>query len=106
GGSRIMRTDMSGNLTTIAGTTSGYQDGPVGTARFSLPAGVAIAPNGDVYVADYGNHSIRKISGGMVTTFAGNGSSGCTNGNGGAARFNLPTGLAFGPNGELFVADF
>ncbi len=106
GSNRIMRTDMSGNLLTIAGNGSGYLDGPVATAKFNMPAGLAIAANGDIYVADFGNHAIRKISGGIVSTFAGNGTSGCADGNGTNARFKNPTGLAFDNNGNLIVADY
>src|SRR5204863_158270 len=68
---------------------------------------VAVDTNGNVYVADQVNHTIRKVtSAGVVTTLAGRaGSSGSANG-GAAARFNGPTGVAVDSAGNVYVADF
>ena len=83
-------------------------DGTVGTARFSAPAGIAVDATGNVYVADTGNHTLRKVSpnGTTVTTFAGAaGQPGGADGTGAGARFNGPTGLAIDVSGILYVAD-
>ncbi|HTL81079.1 MAG TPA: hypothetical protein VL651_05220, partial [Bacteroidia bacterium] len=73
GNNKIKKIDAGGNVTTVAGTTIGYQDGPIATAKFNNPTDVKVVPNGDIYVADYGNHCIRLISNGQVSTFAGTG---------------------------------
>ncbi|MFN0126337.1 MAG: SMP-30/gluconolactonase/LRE family protein [Verrucomicrobiales bacterium] len=76
-------------------------------ARFNDPHGVAAAPDGTLYVADTGNHLIRKIMpDGVVTTFAGGaGEPGTANGIGSAARFQGPRGIAVAPSGVIYVAD-
>ncbi|MBK9559847.1 MAG: S-layer homology domain-containing protein [Candidatus Microthrix sp.] len=96
-----------GNVTTLAGSTAGFADGPAATAQFNFPNGVAVAPNGTVYVADRFNHSIRAINPttSHVTTLAGNGTAGFADGTGTTARFNNPTGVAVAPNGTIYVAD-
>src|SRR5262245_23509189 len=73
GNHKIKRIDVvTGSTVTFAGTGSaGTTNGPLLTAKFFNPTEVRVASNGDVYVSDYGNHSIRKITGGMVSTFAG-----------------------------------
>jgi hypothetical protein len=59
-------------VTTVAGDGfSGFNDGPALTARFKTVLDVAVTPDGSIYVADALNHRIRKIAGGMVSTFAG-----------------------------------
>ncbi len=85
----------------------GVADGPGPMARFNGPQGVAADTSGVLYVADGGNHTIRKISPtGVVTTFAGcPGVSGSDDGLGAAARFNHPVGVAVDPSGTLYVAD-
>lgn len=106
----IRKITPTGTVSTLAGTagSSGTSNGTGAAARFSGPAGVAMGPGGVLYVADNGNHSIRKItSTGVVTTFAGsNGFAGSTNGTGSAARFNNPRGVAFDASGNLYVADY
>jgi streptogramin lyase len=95
-------------VTTFAGQagTPGTSDG-TGSARFDTPSGIALAPNGDFYVSDTGNHTIRKITpAGAVTTIAGGaGQSGFTNALRTAARFNSPLGIAAAADGTIFVAD-
>jgi hypothetical protein len=95
-------------VTTLAGVVeeSGSQNGTGSEARFQLPFGCTVDANGDVYVADTENHTIRKITaGGTVTTFAGLAESpGCEDGVGNAARFNLPLALAIGVSGNVLVA--
>jgi streptogramin lyase len=71
------------------------------------PEGIAVDTGGNVYVADTGNHTIRKITPeGIVSTLAGSaGQSGTANGAGDVARFNQPTGVAVDASGNVFVAD-
>jgi streptogramin lyase len=87
---------------------SGSDDGTGSSARFRYPEGVAVGENGNVYVADSDNHTIRRITpAGVVTTFAGTaGSSGpAIEGIGPEARFNSPRGLAVDGLGNVYVAD-
>jgi len=75
--------------------TIGSENGTGSEARFSSPQGIAVDAEGNVYVADQNNHKIRKITKeGVVTTFAGSGSQGATNGTGTAASFRNPGGVA------------
>jgi sugar lactone lactonase YvrE len=93
------------HVSTIAGDGSPVlRDGK--QSGFSDPFGVAIAKDGTIYVADGGeSNRIRKISpDGNVTTLAG-GSEGFADGVGPAASFNTPSALAFGPGGNLYIAD-
>lgn len=95
-------------FTTLAGQASrGSADGTGSAARFCEPYGVAVDAQGNVYVADTQNHTIRRISPtGVVTTFAGlAGEPGATNGTGSAARFNQPQGVAVDAAGTIYVAD-
>jgi DNA-binding beta-propeller fold protein YncE len=69
------------------------------------PGGVAVAPDGTIYVADTPANIIRAIAGGHVTTLAGDGHDGAVDGPGAQARFRNPLGLALGPDGTLYVAD-
>src|SRR2546422_1043574 len=77
-------------------------------ARFNNPHGVATDSSGNVYVADWGNNTIRKITpAGVVTTLAGlAGSPGSADGTGSAARFYGPTGVATDSSGNVYVADY
>lgn len=109
GNNTIRKVSSLGVVTTLAGDATaptGSTDGVGSAARFNLPTGVAADDAGTVYVADTGNHVIRKIAGGIVTTLAGTaGSAGSDNGTGAAARFNLPMGLVVDSSGTVFVAD-
>ena len=104
----IRRIDSSGNVTTVAGSgNSGYTDAKGTSAKFNKPTGVALDNLGNVYVADYNNHLIRKIDSiGNVTTLAGIvGAQGLNNGPGSTAKFNYPTGVAVDSTGIVYVAD-
>ncbi len=96
-------------VTTFAGVkllNGAYLDAAKASAKFNGPVGIAVASNGDIYVADRNNHVIRKISGGNVTTIAGlAGTSGHTNGTGSAARFSAPYNV-FVDGNDLLVADY
>ena len=107
--STIRKITSSGVVTTLAGLAGsfGSANGTGSAARFDHPYGVAVDSGSNVYVADTGNDTIRKIaSGGVVTTLAGlAGSSGSADGTGSAARFGLPWGVAADTSGTLYVAD-
>jgi sugar lactone lactonase YvrE len=105
GTDRIRKVSPDGTVTTIAGSSPGFADGRGTAARFNDPEGLAVDPAGNLYVADAGNHRIRKITpDGTVTTIAGIGL-GYADGLGTQARFKTPQGLAYAPDGRLIVAD-
>jgi sugar lactone lactonase YvrE len=102
----IRRLTSSGQLSTIAGGTRGFRDGPGDIAAFDMPSGVTIDVAGTIYVADTGNHAIRRVApDGTVTTIAGDGSPGFQDGPARSARFNAPIGVALDRTGALLVAD-
>lgn len=105
----IRKMTPAGLVSTLAGAAaiSGNTDGLGAAARFNGPTGVAVDGSGNVFVADAGNTSIRKITpSGTVTTFAGiSGVGGSADGTGTAARFNAPQGIAIDSVGNLYVAD-
>ena len=97
-----------GQVSIFAGSPgqSGRTDGTGSDARFNSPTGIACDSAGNIYVADMNNSSIRKItSAAVVTTLAGFGGHGSTDGDGSVAQFYHPTGVAVDGAGNLFVAD-
>ena len=107
----IRKIPAGGAITLFAGSltgTPGSADGTATAATFNYPAGLATDSAGDVYVADFGNSSIRMITpAGVVTTIAGSptGASGYTNATGKAALFNHPAAVAVDANGNIYVVD-
>jgi sugar lactone lactonase YvrE len=81
------------------------KDGPVSQASFQAPVGLAVGADSAVYVADSTANVIRMVKGGQVTTIAGTGVGGLQDGPGAQAMFNVPTGLAMGADGAIYVAD-
>jgi sugar lactone lactonase YvrE len=105
----IRKVTAAGGVTTLAGAAGmvGTTDGTGATARFNWPFAVAIDSTGSVYVADYYNAAIRKVTAaGVVTTLAGTaGMAGSADGTGAAARFNGPSGVVVDSAGNLYVSD-
>lgn len=105
----IRKITPSGSISNWTGAIffSGSTDGSLAQARFNEPYGLAIDGTGNIYVADAGNHTIRKITpAGNVTTLAGSADMwGFDDGFGPAARFNSPEALAVDQAGNVFVAD-
>ncbi|MCA2964562.1 MAG: hypothetical protein INH40_11695 [Acidobacteriaceae bacterium] len=108
---RIARLLPTGRLQLIAGTGfagDAPENVPAAPARPHTPTPPPFDPAGNLYIADQGNHKIRRISpDGIITTLAGTGAAGFS-GDGGpaaAARLNLPNALALDPVGNLYIAD-
>lgn len=85
----------------------GYEDGPLSSAKFNTPKGMAVDSEGFLYVADEGNNRIRKIDtkNGIVSTVAGNGSRGYKDGDPLDAEFNAPQGVCVDINDFIYIAD-
>ena len=98
-----------GSVTVLAGSAGsvGSIDGTGSSARFSTPIGIARDASGVLFVADFLNHTIRRVTAsGFVTTFAGSaGIAGAADGTGSDARFNHPTGVAVDISGNIYVSD-
>jgi len=113
-GNSAIRKLVAGAITTVAGTggVPGYygDGGPAAKAQLNAPSSVALDPAGNLYIADTTNNFIRKVAvGGIITTFAGSGSSGGFGGDGGPATSALlwsPWGVAADPAGNVFIADY
>ncbi len=106
----IRKISPSGQVTLFAGNPNGLPgnaDGAGTAARFDTPLGMAADSFGNVYVADYNNFTIRKVTpAGVVTTFAGRaGFDGDQDGTGSQARFDLPNDVAVDSNNNVYVAD-
>lgn len=115
-GAQNIRRIREGRVETIAGHSDiqlgpdvragGYLDGPAKDAQFDRPIGLAVSKSGTLYVADAGNHCIRAIQNGRVSTFAGSTTTGSTDGTGSAASFTDLKGLAIDGDGNLYAADY
>jgi sugar lactone lactonase YvrE len=107
GNNRIRKITPSGVVTTLAGSTSGFNDGIGASAQFKNPFGITVDASGTLYVAENNNNRIRKItSTGVVTTIAGIASTGSMDGNASLASFTSPTGITSDSDGNLYVADY
>jgi len=110
-GNQTLRRIAAGSLavTTLAGTAGvpGSQDGAAGPGvSFNAPAGLAVAADGSLYVADSGNGTIRRLANGQVSTFAGKaGRPGSVDGTGTQAQLDGPVAVALDAAGNLFVAN-
>ena len=105
GNNRIRKIDTTGGVTTLAGSTSGNTDGTGNAAQFYSLSGIATDAAGNVYVADSGNHRIRKITpAGVVSTLAGS-TKGFADGDGASSLFDTPSAVTIDASGNLYVAD-
>lgn len=107
GNNRIRIISNQSIVSTLAGSgAAGFADGEALSARFDSPLAVAVDASGIVYVADTGNHRIRKITpDGIVATVAGDGAAGLRDGPSTQARFNAPGGIVIDNQGNLYVSD-
>lgn len=113
GNHRIRRLDVAGTMITVSGAERGFKDGSAAQARFAEPSGIAIDSDGQIIVADAVNSLIRAVdpslaasgSNQAVTTLAGTGIRGLTDGSGDVARFFTPRGLAISNSSAIIVAD-
>jgi len=105
----ILKMSSDGAFTIVAGITNkaGAKDGPADKARFNAPQGLALDHEGNIYVADSGNHTIRRItSDGNVSTLAGmQGKRGTRDGHAASARLDSPASLAIDSAGTLYVTN-
>ena len=111
GNNRIRRVDPTGTITTVAGNgTAAFcgDHGPAASACLSGPTSVAVDAAGDLFIADTGNHRIRKVDAtGTITTVAGHGTAAFCGDGGPATSASLhnPLGVAVDAAGSLFIAD-
>lgn len=111
-GHRIRKISPSGIITTVAGTgVGGFEGdgGPATAAKLNLPSQVAVDKDGNLYIADFSNNRVRKVTAatGIITTFAGNGAS-ASMGDGGLATeasLNRVESVAIGKDGNLYITD-
>lgn len=107
--STIRKITAAGQVSTLAGLAGfyGFEDGVGAAARFNQPDALAVDQNGNIFVADTGNRTIRRITPeGVVTTVGGfPGLTGNANGPSAVARFSKPTGIAIDNNGSLYIVD-
>jgi serine/threonine protein kinase, bacterial len=106
----VRKVDADGKITTVAGTAQGYSGdgGPAAQAKLNVPASLAIDPRGNLFIGDFGNHAVRKVSpSGTITTVAGTGDRGFNGDDipASRARLNEPGGVAVCPDGSLLIAE-
>jgi hypothetical protein len=103
----IRKIGIDGNVSTFAGTgTAGYLDGTAAEAKFNQPINICLDVEGNMYVSDFLNQRIRKISSDMmVTTIAGTGVAGLLDGQADQAKFNYPRGICLDDTGNIYIGD-
>lgn len=104
-GNHRIRAIKDGVVTTLSGGDAGFADGPVAAARFSQPTGVLVDTDGSLLVVDFGNHRIRRIADGAVTTVAGTGKPEAQLGAPLATGLTNPYGAAREADGSLLITD-
>ncbi len=108
-GSQRIREVSNGVISTVAGGGHWLGDNvPATSATLSFPYGTAADSTGNLYIADSFHHTVRKVSNGVMTTVAGNGTHGFT-GDGGpatSAQLSYPSSVAVDSAGDLYIADF
>jgi RHS repeat-associated protein len=111
GNNRVRRISPDGIITTVAGTGSpGFSGdgGPATQAQIGGACRVRIGPDGSLYVIDPNNHRVRRVgANGIIQTVAGTGQNGFSGDGGPAtlAKLSFPSGLAFGPDGSMYIGD-
>lgn len=105
---RIRKVTSTGSVTTLAGNgTAGAADGTGSAATFNCPVGIALDPQGNIYVATYVDNRIHKVTqAGVVTTIVGSGVQGSADGTGTAATLSWPHGITFDAFGTLYLTDY
>lgn len=107
---RVYKVDIHGTLTTVAGGGAyGFfgDGGPAIRAALSIPGGIAVDKFGSIYISDQYNNRVRKVTNGVITTFAGNGSTGSSGDGGPASGASFsPAGIALDGSGNLYICDF
>ena len=104
---RIRKVSPDGYVSTVAGSgIRGYRDGSAEEAMFGYPTGIAVDRDGNIFVADRGSHTVRKITPtGRVVTVAGNGKPGFADGVGRKSSLREPISVAVGGDGRVYIAD-
>ncbi len=103
---KIRKITMAGDVTTVAGTTSGFLNGPAATAKFDFPNDVLSINGNSFLISEPFNNRIRLLSAGLnVSTYAGTGSSGNTDGSAATATFNYPISITIAPSGIIYVGE-
>jgi len=109
---RVRRVGPDGVMTTFAGSgnSGGFSGdgGPATAAKLSQPTGIALGPDGTLYIADFGNQRVRRVApDGVITTGAGTGTFGFNGDDRLAttAQLSNPVAVAVGPDGSLYIAD-
>jgi trimeric autotransporter adhesin len=113
-GNAVIRKVTNGVIATVAGngtqsiTSNNGDNGPATSAHLWSPWGVAVDSAGNLYIADFGGFRIRKVTSGVITTVAGNGTEGFSGDNGPATSAELegPTGIAVDSAGNLYISEF
>ncbi|MBM4342147.1 MAG: SMP-30/gluconolactonase/LRE family protein [Deltaproteobacteria bacterium] len=106
GGNHAIRKLAAGQVSTVAGGSAGYADGPVATAKFNAPYAVGVDSQGQILVADYNNRRMRRLTTkGTVVTDTGNGTASLLDGLGTAATWQYPSGIAIAGVGSAYVYD-